>query len=372
MSKKVIVSVINDLVTDQRVKKVCSTLYTMGFEVILVGRILPDSIAMDDRPYKIHRMWLFFRKGPLFYVEYQWRLLLFLFFHRAQLLVSNDLDTLLPNYLVGRIKKIPLVYDSHEYFTEVPELVASPIKQKIWKSIERWIFPKLKDVFTVNDSIARLFEKDYGIRPVVVRNVPPMRKIEKTVSRQELGLPDDKKILIMQGSGINIDRGAEEMVEAMQYLDNVLLLIIGGGDVIEILKQKVKQLGLENRVVIKGKLPYEKLMQYTANADLGLSLDKNTNINYRFSLPNKVFDYLQAGIPVLVSNLVEIRKIIERYDVGYCIANHNPVEIAEKTQEILNNQLLMDRWKNNVIFAAMELNWENESDVLKKVYQKYV
>jgi glycosyltransferase involved in cell wall biosynthesis len=372
LKKRVVVSVINDLVTDQRVNKVCNTLYETGFEVLLIGRRLPGSLPMDKRKYNTRRMHLIFKKGILFYAEFQIRLFIFLLTHKSGLLVSNDLDTLLPNYLISRIKRIPLVYDSHEYFTGVPELVNSPVKQKIWKTVERFIFPKLKDVFTVNDSIASLYEKEYGIRPKVVRNVPPLRRVKKQMSRKELNLPLDKKILILQGSGINIHRGAEEMVEAMQYIDNAILLIVGGGDVIDILKEKIKNKRLQNRVIIKGKQPYERLMQYTANADLGLSLDKNTNINYRYSLPNKIFDYLQAGIPVLVSNLVEIRKIVERYDVGDFIPGHNPRDIAAKVNEILGNQTLMERWRKNCTFAARQLNWENESKILMEVYNKYV
>ncbi len=372
MGKKVLVSVINDLVTDQRVKKVCGTLNDMGFEITLIGRILPDSMPMDSRPYSTHRMRLLFNKGPLFYAAFQCRLFCFLLFHKANLLVSNDLDTLLPNYLMSKIKGIPLVYDSHEYFTEVPELVSHPMKQKIWKCIEKWIFPKLKDVFTVNDSIADLFEKAYGLRPTVIRNVPPLRRVKKSVSRKELGLPEDKKILILQGSGINMDRGSEELVEAMQYIRGALLLIVGGGDVIETLKENVKRLGLSDRVIIKRKQPYEKLMHFTANADLGLSLDKDTNLNYRLSLPNKIFDYLQAGIPVLVSNLVEIRKIVSAYDVGDYIPAHDPKVMANKVNEIIENQELMENWKKNTTFAAQVLNWEKESEGLRKVYEKYV
>jgi len=372
LGKKLIVSVINDLVTDQRVKKVCDTLHDIGFKVLLVGRVLPNSLPMDNRPYESRRMRLIFHKGPLFYAEFQCRLLWFILVHPAKLLVSNDLDTLLPNYIISRIRKIPLIYDSHEYFTEVPELVNNKTKQKIWKSIEKWIFPKLKDVFTVNESIASLFENDYYIRPRVVRNVPPQRKISNSLSKKELGLPEDKKILILQGSGINVQRGAEEMVEAMQYIENAVLLIVGGGDVIETLKNKAKTLKLENKIIIKGKQPYNRLIQYTAKADLGLSLDKDTNINYRYSLPNKIFDYIQAGIPVLASDLVEIRKIIETYKVGDFIPSHHPKEIASKVNDILSNQPLMKKWRKNTTFAAHELNWENESKVLKEVYRKYV
>ena len=372
MAKKVIVSVINDLVTDQRVRKVCETLHEMGFDLVLVGRKLHNSPPVDGRPYPVRRMKLLFEKGPGFYACFQMRLFFYLLFHKAGLLVSNDLDTLLPNYLVARLKNVPLVYDSHEYFTGVPELQNSKIKRKTWKLVEQWIFPRLKDVFTVNDSIADLYAAEYGLRPVVIRNVP--LRMEKTTvkSRASLGLPEDKNIIILQGSGINIQRGAEEMVEAMPFIKNAVLLIVGSGDVIGLLKKKVSQLHIEEKVLFKSRQPYKMLMRYTAAADLGLSLDKDTNINYRFSLPNKIFDYLHAGIPVLASDLVEIRKVIETYQVGDFIPDHQPQHIARKVNEIFSRPEKLVQWKQNTQKAASELNWENESKILKNVYAKYV
>ncbi len=373
MTKKVIVSVINDLVTDQRVRKVCASLHSMGFDIFLVGRQTKRSPAMDERPYAVKRMHLIFEKGPLFYAEFQFRLFLFLLFRKhVSLLVSNDLDTLLPNFLISRLKQIPLVYDSHEYFTGVPELEHHRVKQWMWKQVEAFIFPKLKDVFTVNDSIAGLFEKQYGIRPTVIRNVPPVWKPDKKPSREKLGLPEDKKILILQGSGINIQRGAEETVEAMQWVEGAILLIVGSGDVLSFLKETVQKLHLEKKVVFIPRQPYDRLMQYTAVADLGLSLDKALSLNYRFSLPNKLFDYLSAGVPVLATPLVEIKKVIEKYDVGDFIPNHHPKEIAAKINEIFLHEDWLILWKKNTRKAAAELNWEKESIILTQVYNKYV
>ena len=328
---------------------------------------------MDKRPYRSLRMKLFFTKGPCFYAAFNIRLFFLLLFKKADLLVANDLDTLLPNYLVSKIKHIPLVYDSHEYFTEVPELVNRKGVQKVWKSIERHIFPRLKDVITVNDSIAGLYEKEYGIRPKVVRNIPPAQKITLNKTRAELGLPEDKFILILQGSGINVDRGTEEMTEAMPLIrEEVILLIVGGGDVIDLLKSKAEELKLSERIIFKPKQPYQELMQYTVNADLGLTLDKDTNLNYRYSLPNKLFDYIHAGIPVLASSLPEIRKIITQYNIGDFIPSHEPGTIATKVNEIVENKVLMNDWRKNITFAAQDLSWEKEEQILKQVYSKYV
>lgn len=372
MSKRAIVSVINDLVTDQRVKRTCQTLTDMGIEVLLIGRELKDSLPMDERPYEVMRMRLPFEKGPLFYAVYNFRLFLILLRKSAGLLVSNDLDTLLPNFLVSRFKNIPIVYDSHEYFTEVPELVNRKTVRNIWKGIEARIFPHLKDIITVNNSIADLYEKKYGIRPKVVRNISNVTAPARTKTRKELGLPVDKKILILQGSGINIDRGAEEMVAAMNHIEGALLLIVGGGDVIGLLKKTVSELHLQEKILFMPKQPFEQLFDLTTNADLGLTLDKDTNINYRYSLPNKLFDYIRAGIPVIASPLTEVKKIIETYDIGDFIPDHKPVSIANKINQVLADQALMEKWKKNVTFAASRLTWVSEEQTLKNIFAQYV
>jgi len=369
--KKAIVSVINDLVTDQRVNRSCNTLGTLGFDVLLVGRRKKNSYALPPRSYKMFRFAMLFEKGPLFYAFFNFRLFFFLLFKKADLLLANDLDTLLPNYLVSKIKKIPLVYDSHEYFTGVPELTGRPLVQKIWKGIERAIFPKLKDIITVNQSIADLYKTEYLKELTIVRNIPETRPLINIKTRQELNLPEHKKIMILQGSGINIQRGSEEAVEAMKSLENACLLIVGDGDVLPLLKTYVAEHKMEDKVIFIPKQSPENLIHYTANADLGLTLDKDTNINYRFSLPNKLFDYIQAGTPVLASPLVEIEKIIREYNIGCCIESHNPKHIAEKMQFMLADSPARENWKKNLIFAARQLNWEEEQKKLKAVLQHY-
>ena len=365
--KRIIVSVTNDLTTDQRVDKVCNTLSKMGFKVLLIGRKFKNSEKLN-RNYNTFRFKLLFNKGFLFYAEYNLRLFFKLFFIKKEILLSNDLDTLLPNYLISKIFKTKLVYDSHELFTEVPELINRPFVQNFWLTIEKNILPNIKNCYTVNSEIAKIYSTKYNIPVKVIRNLAP--KYHKKVHLEPFAekIKGTKKMLILQGAGINVDRGAEEAVEAMQHLENCVLYIIGSGDVIGILKNKIKTLNLEEKVFILPKMPYLELMKYTQIADLGLSLDKNTNLNYEFSLPNKIFDYIQAGTPLLVSNRKIIKEIVECNNIGKVIETHNPKEIATCISSIFKNEEQYNKWCQNLIKTADIYNWENESEHLKNIY----
>ncbi len=362
-----IVSVINDLASDVRVSKNCEALLEAGYEVILIGRRLPNSPALGPRNYTCVRMPLLFTKGPLFYFFFNLRLFFFLLRKKASLYFANDLDTLLPNYLIAKLKGKALIYDSHEIFCEVPELQHSPLKKKIWQKLEKTIVPKLKFCITVNAGIAAYFEKLYGSPFVSVRNIPPAPTYTRIKTREELDLPSNKKIILLQGAGINVDRGAEELVQAMNYLEGVLLLIIGSGDV---WKQLEKQsASMPGKIKMIKRLPKSELLHYTANADIGLSIDKNTNLNYRYSLPNKVFDYLQMGLPILASNLPEIAAIISRYQAGEFIRSHEPEMLAEDIEKLLKSDRLA-AYRQNALKAATELNWQNEKTQLIGVIKK--
>lgn len=367
MQPRAIVSVTNDLSTDNRVHRTCTVLRELGYEVLLVGRALPGSQPIQ-RPYATKRMHLLFRKGAAFYAEYNLRLFFFLLFQRTDLLVANDLDTLLANHLAARFRGRRLVYDSHEYFTEVPELQGR-FARHVWLAIERWIFPKLKHVITVNDSIAREYRSHYGNEVSVIRNIPMHRELGPLPSRKDLDLPQDRFILIMQGSGINVQRGAEEAVLAMKELPDALLLLIGGGDAWPVLERMVKEHGLQDRVRLLPRMPYERMMQYTRNADLGLSLDKDTNLNYRFSLPNKLFDYFRAHIPALVTDLPEVAGIVRRYGAGIVLPHPDPALIVAEVRALMADPACRDTLRQKAIFAASSLDGEREKETLKAFFQ---
>jgi glycosyltransferase involved in cell wall biosynthesis len=174
---------------------------------------------------------------------------------------------------------------------------------------------------------------------------------------------------LFQGAGINIQRGAEEALEAMLYLPDYFLLFIGSGDIIEQLKNECVVLNLQDRVRFIPRLPMNELKSYTSIADIGLSLDKDTNLNYRYSLPNKLFDYIHAGLPLLASSLVEVKKIVEGYDIGLCIDSLEPKVLAKKTEEMFSNNSRFAKWKENVKLAAKELSWEKEEEKILEIYR---
>ena len=358
------VSVINDLVTDNRVNKTCMALIECGYDVTLVGRKLSNSLPIPNWSFKTIRLKMIFKKGPLFYFFFNFRLFFVGLINKTDLFYANDLDTLAPMFLLSKLKKKPLIYDSHELFCEVPELKASRIKKSIWQKLEGYIIPKLKTCITVNDSIAKIYEGKYDVPFFIVRNISDFDQSFIPKSRVQLSLPEDKKIILLQGAGINVDRGAEELIDAMEFVQNAVLYIIGSGDVWENLKQKVLfNKNIQNKVVLINKLPKSELINYTFNADLGLSIDKNTNLNYLYSLPNKIFDYIQAEIPILASRLPEIENIILQYKIGDFIDDHNPKTIANKLNEMLYSQQLSS-YKKYLAIAKKEITWKSEKEKL--------
>ena len=303
-------------------------------------------------------------------MEYNLRLFFFLLSRRFDIYHSNDLDTLLPMWLTSFIFKKKLVYDSHEYFLGVPEIQNRYFVKKVWSSIESFIFPKLKYVFTVNESISDLYFKDYKVRPLVIRNLPNKSSLIKVKTKKNLGLPYNKKLVILQGSGINVDRGAEELLEAISIQDDFFLSVVGKGDVVDKLKKRCAKSDLVDKVLFVPTLPYSQMMQFTLNSDVGVSLDKNNNINYKFSLPNKIFDYSKAEIPFVSTNLVEIRKITEEFHTGVLISSTSPESIIEG----LNKAIALKKSKNfisNIAKMNSTLNWESESVSLIKTYEKF-
>ena len=370
MIKSIDVCVTSDLATDNRVLKHCEVLHQEGFKVLLIGRLLPSSLDMPDLPYTVHRFKMRFTKGPLFYLFYQWRLLFYLIKHQTTVIWANDLDTVLPVYLVSRMRGLGFIFDAHELFTEVPELAGKPLKRGIWKFIEKRFATKARLFITVNSSLANCFKEAYHIEAAVVRNVPKRTTLLPKIDRTQLGISNKELVLVLQGSGINKGRGLKESIDAFAGLNGVHLIIIGGGDALPDAKQQVENLKLSHCIHFFPRMPYHEMMQYTQVADIGLAFDAHQCLNFQLALPNKIFDYFHAGIAVLTGPQPEISQLTRTYECGYIMSKVNPESIRWAISFYQKNTALLATQKANALKAAAVEHWDNEQEKLKSLIQQ--
>jgi glycosyltransferase involved in cell wall biosynthesis len=359
--------VTNDLVIDQRVHRTVMTLLETGAKPLLIGFRRRGSGPVQGRPYATRRFNPFFKQGFLFYVCVNLRLFFFLLFRRSVMLVSNDLDTLPAVYLVAKIKHKPLVFDSHEYFTGLPELAGRRFVRGVWETLERILLPGIRYGYTVCQSISEAYHTRYGIRLAVVRNLPvsagSVAAIERPVEKSQRN-----DLIIYQGA-LNMGRGLEAMIRAMAYLEKYCLQIFGEGTITGELIRLRDTLSLGDRVAFMGRIPFDELRMHTRRASLGLSLEENLGLNYYYALPNKLFDYIQAQVPVLVADLPEMRRIVTSYGIGQVVRDRTPELLARQVEEMMSSGEQRAVWKKNLRTAAAELCWEKEVDKLRDVYR---
>jgi glycosyltransferase involved in cell wall biosynthesis len=387
-SFRICLSVTNDIATDQRVNRIACSLQHFSDHITIVGRKRRNSLKPANTGIRNRRFSLLFNKGPLFYACYNIRLFFYLLFHRFDLLVANDLDTLPANFLISKIKRTKLVYDSHEYFTEVPELINRDFVRKFWERLEKIMVPEIKYSYTVCDSIAEIYQQKYDINMITIRNLADCylkfpasseMKLSDEDKRNLLddtkrkssdvvnGKPSDRKIILYQGS-VNKGRGLELVIESMQYLDDAVFRIIGDGDILHDLESLVAGLGLDSKVIFTGRIPPDELLQYTVQADIGISLEENLGLNYYYALPNKFFDYISANVPVVVSDFPEMGSLVKKYDIGIATSIRNARELALLFRSVLSDTESIRKWKHNLRRAASELCWEKEEKKLLEFY----
>jgi glycosyltransferase involved in cell wall biosynthesis len=368
--KKIISSVTNDLLTDQRVHRICASLAGQGYEVTLIGRRKRTSKPLNTRDYTCRRFRLIFEKGPLFYAEYNLRLFFILLFSKVDVLIANDLDSLPANFLVSRLRRIPIVYDSHEFFTEVPELIERNRTRSVWMKIEKACIKGLSDYLTVSKPIAQAYFKRYGVEMVVIRNLPVSYKIDEiNVSPENVIDKNGHKLILYQGS-VNVDRGLEEMMSAMEFLSDFKLVICGDGDILQNLNELRAEMEWKDRILLKGSIALEKLPEFTIQADVGISIEKLNGLSYTYALPNKVFDYLQAGLPVLVSSMPEVMELNDQFEFAQVIEIVSPKEIAVGINELFKSDERYAAVKKNAEKAAIALNWSSEEVKLFSVFER--
>ena len=367
---RIAVLVSNDLSFDQRVKKTCRVLEAAGHEVLLVGRELPESVPYEG-PGTATRLKLKNKSGIRFYAELQRALIKWLKGVDVDAIWANDLDTLLPAVVVGKKKGIRVVYDSHEFFTEAAGLTDAPLKRWVWLMIEKYTVPKVGSMITVNSSIAENYRSRYGVHVDVLRNMPELNDIPEVEHRkpfEQYGVPTNKPILLLQGAFMDRDRGTKEAVDSMEFIDDATLVLVGAGIEWDESKERLDDPRWKGRLFCIPKLPYEELKKLTASADIGLSLDKESHINYQLSLPNKLFDFLHVGLPIVASPMVEVVKIINQYKVGVVVEKVEPDHIASAVKKMLEKPKSV--WLKACMNARENLHWGADSHVIIEQLEK--
>ncbi len=354
--KRVAVWVSNDLNFDQRVAKTCQTLKDAGWDPHLVGRNMPNSVPYAG-PFSAERLSLGAQGGVRFYAQLQVALWRWIQAHGRgfDAIWCNDLDTLAPAVAWG---KLPVMYDSHEYFTEAAGLTGHPFKKAVWRLLERWAFRKLPCMITVNDSIAGAYRTAYGIDVRVVRNMPrrqPRPMVEGRQAFLEHGVPVDLPIALMQGAYMDRDRGAAEAVSALPDMKGVRLVLVGAGVEWEEARAAMDHPRFEGRLHCIPKLPFEKLRLLTASADVGLSLDKAGHGNYEMSLPNKLFDFMHAGLPMVVTARKEVAAIVCAHGLGEVVEEATPAALREAVQAVLAKDKAS--WSQALQLASDQFHW---------------
>jgi glycosyltransferase involved in cell wall biosynthesis len=339
--------------------RICSSLINNGFHVTLAGRRINNSKPLAERPYKQKRLYCFFEKGLLFYACYNIVLFCWLLFKKTDIICAIDLDTILPCYFVSVLRSKKRAYDAHELFTEQKEIITRPAIHKVWLTIEKFAVPKFKYGYTVSESVADELHRRYKVKYAVIRNVPVKTKYERKNG--------EEKFILYQGA-VNEARGLENLVEAMKFVD-APLYIYGDGNIFERISALVEKNGLGKKVIIKGMVSPEPLQTITVEAYVGVNLVEPIGLNQLYSLANKFFDYIQAGVPQVTMNFPEYKKVNETLEVALLAESVEVNEIAQKLNLLLSDTVLYEKLRANCLLAKEIFNWENEEIKLINFYQ---
>lgn len=360
-AKHIILTVTNDLNYDQRMIRICTSLTNAGYKVTLVGFKRKNSPPLAGRPYHQKRIPILAEQGKLLYGGYWIMLFFYLLFKRCDALCAIDLDTILPVYLVSLIRNKRRVYDAHELFTELKEVVTKPREKKIWDWIERTTVPNFHHNYTVGDFCALYFLEKYGKQFAVVRNATVL---------QPLTIPEKKDRYILYQGWVNEGRCFEELIPAMQQV-NATLIVCGEGNFFSQAKELAIQYNVQDKIAFKGFVPPDELKTYTANAYIGLTLFHAISKSNEYSLANRFFDYMHNGVPQVCMNFPEYRKVNEEYEIGILVSEPmTPDHIATALNKLLSDTAYYNRLQGNCLQAREKYCWQHEEKTLLKVYEE--
>jgi glycosyltransferase involved in cell wall biosynthesis len=358
MLKRIIFTVTNDLVYDQRMKRICTSVANAGYDVVLVGRTFKKAPQLLHATYTQKRIACWFGKSVFFYIEYNIRLFFYLLFQKCDCICAIDLDTILPVLFVSKIKQTKRVYDAHELFCEMEEIARRPKVYKVWKAIEKYAVPQFKNGYTIGTLYALEFKKMYQVDYKIVRNatIYSEKKINTTA-----------KYLLYQGA-VNEGRSFETLIPAMQYVD-ATLIICGSGNFFESTKLLIEKYNVQEKVVLKGFIEPEKLKEYTANAYAGITLFTNTGRSNYLSLANRFFDYMHYGVPQICVPYPEYELINNEFEIALFVNDTTEKSIAATLNKIIGNEALHQQLSANAIACSKKYNWQNEEKTLIQFYK---
>ncbi|ULQ53837.1 glycosyltransferase [Flavihumibacter fluvii] len=360
MQRKIIFTITNDPDFDQRMQRICSSLHEAGYRVVLAGRKMREG-AGNAPAYRVKRMRCIFHKGPLLYAEYHIRLFTWLLFQPADILCAIDIDTILPVYFTSILKGSKRVYDAHEYFSELKEVVTRPSIQRWWKRIEDFAIPRFPVGYTVGQQIATVFKNQYGVDYSVIRNVP---------NKQENIIPAAKRrrAILYQGA-INEARGLEYLIPAMENID-AELHIYGSGNFESACFALVNKLALHDKVKFFGMVAPTVLQEITPCYLVGINLVEPVGLNQYYSLANKFFDYIHGAVPQVTMNFPEYALINENAQVAILLDDLQTGQIATAVNLLLHDVVLYEKLVENCARLRDIYCWELEKNRLLEIYEK--
>ena len=288
-------------------------------------------------------------------------------------LMAIDLPTLPVAALHARRCGAKLVYDSHELYSEQE---FSTREKRLWKAIEEKFIHQCDAVITVNQSIASELQSRYGVNSVhVIYNaINSTARVQKNkLFHQAFELPLGRKILLFQG-GLSKGRHLETLVHAMKYINNhcIDLVILGDGQVRKALERLALSLGIKHRVYFHPAVPQHQLLEYTQSADAGIIPYQATCLNNLYCTPNKLFEFIAAGIPILGSDLPEINHIVLKHQLGLTGKMSGPNEFAHLIDEVFCNEEQLEAWRKNSLMAQKKFSWHNEEQKLLHIFRNLI
>ena len=371
-AKHIVFLVSNDLSFDQRMSRICTTLSSNGFDVTLCGREKSESWKLENKGYRQHRIKTIFESGPLFYLALNVRLFFYLLFRRIDGVCAIDLDTATAAWLIAKVKRKILIYDAHELFTDVPELLDQAKKKKIWEWVARTVIPASDLRYTVNESLAEVFKKRYGYRFHSIQNLPLCPHSFQTglaPTFLQKWKKEERFILLYQG-WLNKGRGVEQAFESITAIPNTVLVLAGRGDLEKTLKTRAKDLGISERVRFLGWVAPTELQKLTFHADCGLNLLESESENYYYSLANKHLDYIMAGIPSISMNFPEYKRINEKAEVSILLEKCDSTELSRAITKLIEDKGIYDKLSSNAKELRLQLNWQKEEEKLVEMYKE--